>query len=69
MPEPTSPLVWMIVQQPDGRCLIHPYPEDVAGVRLADPASHGQQWGPFVSEQEAIVRRVGLIRAGKCLPL
>ncbi|MDJ0659772.1 MAG: hypothetical protein QNJ42_09815 [Crocosphaera sp.] len=25
-------------------------------------------WGPFPSKQEAIARRVGLIRAGKCQP-
>ncbi|ACB51601.1 conserved hypothetical protein [Crocosphaera subtropica ATCC 51142] len=25
-------------------------------------------WGPFSSKEEAIARRVGLIRAGKCQP-
>ncbi len=25
-------------------------------------------WGPFPSKEEAIARRVGLIRAGKCQP-
>ncbi|MGK7881083.1 MAG: hypothetical protein AB4060_13415 [Crocosphaera sp.] len=25
-------------------------------------------WGPFSSKEEAIARRVGLIRAGKCKP-
>ena len=25
-------------------------------------------WGPFLSKEEAIARRVGLIRAGKCQP-
>lgn len=28
-----------------------------------------EQWGPFASEKEAIARRVGLIRAGKCQPV
>jgi hypothetical protein len=28
----------------------------------------GQHWGPFASPQEAIAKRVGLIRAGKCQP-
>ncbi|MBH8574754.1 transposase [Nostocaceae cyanobacterium CENA369] len=27
-----------------------------------------EQWGPFTSEEEAIARRIGLIRAGKCQP-
>ena len=25
-------------------------------------------WGPFSSKEEAITRRIGLIRAGKCQP-
>jgi hypothetical protein len=28
-----------------------------------------ERWGPFDSQQEAIARRVGLIRAGKCQPV
>ncbi|MBD2531181.1 transposase [Nostoc flagelliforme FACHB-838] len=28
-----------------------------------------EQWGPFSSQEEAIARRVGLIRAGKCQPV
>jgi hypothetical protein len=27
-----------------------------------------EKWGPFESRDEAIARRVGLIRAGKCQP-
>ncbi|MDY7004776.1 MAG: DDE transposase family protein [Cyanobacteriota bacterium] len=27
-----------------------------------------ETWGPFNSVEEAIARRVGLIRAGKCQP-
>lgn len=27
-----------------------------------------KRWGPFASPPEAIARRVGLIRAGKCQP-
>ena len=26
-------------------------------------------WGPFQTKEEAIARRVGLIRAGKCKPV
>jgi hypothetical protein len=28
-----------------------------------------EKWGPFDSREDAIARRVGLIRAGKCQPL
>lgn len=28
-----------------------------------------QIWGPFSSAEEAIARRVGLIRSGKCKPV
>ncbi len=27
------------------------------------------RWGPFASQSEAIAKRVGLIRAGKCQPV
>lgn len=27
-----------------------------------------EKWGPFNSQQEAIAKRVGLIRTGKCQP-
>ncbi len=56
---------WYIVQQPSGQC------EIVPGDRLSEaqsPASDREQWGPFETPDEAIARRVGLIRAGKCKP-
>ncbi len=28
-----------------------------------------EKWGPFDSREDALARRVGLIRAGKCQPL
>ncbi len=28
-----------------------------------------EQWGPYQTEGEAIAKRVGLIRAGKCQPV
>ncbi|MCT7984487.1 DDE transposase family protein [Laspinema sp. A4] len=34
-----------------------------------DQPELGEKWGPFESREEAIARRVGLIRAGKCQPL
>ncbi|HIK16528.1 MAG TPA: hypothetical protein IGS53_14775 [Leptolyngbyaceae cyanobacterium M33_DOE_097] len=52
---------WFIVKQANGHCVIVPHPPD------QEDASR-EQWGPFASEAEAIARRVGLIRAGKCQP-
>ncbi|MBD2092762.1 DDE transposase family protein [Microcoleus sp. FACHB-1515] len=50
---------WYIVKQADGHCAIVPTP----------PAEKAEKWGPFESQGEAIARRVGLIRSGKCLPV
>ncbi len=59
---------WYVVKQSEGHCDI------VASPKLDDPNSsnadeHPTQWGPFDSQGEAIARRVGLIRAGKCQPV
>ncbi len=58
---------WYVVKQPDGHC------EIVAALAIAPPAADtpppSEQWGPFASQGEAIARRVGLIRAGKCQPI
>jgi hypothetical protein len=59
---------WYIVKQPAGTCEIvqanpnDPEPND------KDPKPE-EIWGPFEAEGEAIARRVGLIRAGKCQPV
>lgn len=63
---------WYIVKQPDGHC------EIVSADQIQDQAKENhaestqansfEQWGPFASQGEAIARRVGLIRAGKCQP-
>jgi hypothetical protein len=53
---------WYIVKQKDGTCQI------VETQPQAIPAGQ-EYWGPLISEGEAIARRVGLIRAGKCQPL
>jgi hypothetical protein len=52
-----------IVKHPAGHCKI--VPDDQVG---DDNLEIIEQWGPFTSEEEAIARRVGLIRAGKCQP-
>ncbi len=52
---------WYIIRTPDGSCQIRSFEEQ--------PLPDTQiSWGPFASQEEAISRRVGLIRAGKCSP-
>lgn len=52
---------WHIVKAESGHCQIVPS-------NSIDTAEVVEQWGPFLSQEEAIARRVGLIRAGKCQP-
>ncbi|WP_066380557.1 MULTISPECIES: DDE transposase family protein [unclassified Anabaena] len=54
---------WYIVKRNTGNCEIVPSQqvEDNSG-------DITEKWGPFNSPEEAIARRVGLIRAGKCQP-
>ncbi|MFE4105636.1 DDE transposase family protein [Almyronema epifaneia] len=54
---------WYIVKAQDESCQIITH-EQFAAIANAQP----QHWGPFASQSEAIARRVGLIRAGKCQP-
>lgn len=56
---------WYIVKQPTGHCAI--VPAHQLDPTAASRSAH-EQWGPYDSETEAIARRVGLIRAGKCQP-
>lgn len=56
---------WHIVKLPAGNCEIVPSQE----VTEDDNPDIVEQWGPFTSEGEAIARRVGLIRSGKCQPV
>lgn len=59
----TASQTWYILKQADGHCQI-----TSTAAEPDSPQSADQGWGPFSSEAEAIARRVGLIRAGKCLP-
>jgi hypothetical protein len=54
---------WYVVQQATGQCIILSEQE-----QQAEAQTDQKQWGPFSSKGEAIARRVGLIRAGKCQP-
>ena len=56
---------WYIVKRQEGHCEIVPS-EDVEEEQTPDIV---ERWGPFESQQDAIARRVGLIRAGKCQPV
>ncbi len=63
---------WYVVKQPDGHCEIVQDGNSQASQAEMHPSSHansGEQWGPYPSQSEAIARRVGLIRAGKCQPI
>jgi hypothetical protein len=60
----TNSQTWYIVKRQEGKCEILPS-EQVAG---EDTSAFVERWGPFDSQPEAIARRVGLIRAGKCQP-
>ncbi|MCX7594570.1 MAG: DDE transposase family protein [Fischerella sp.] len=56
---------WYIVKRPAGNC------EIIASNEVtADKNSQAiEKWGPFDSQADAIARRVGLIRAGRCQPV
>jgi predicted transposase YbfD/YdcC len=55
---------WYIVKRSGGNC------EIIFSNQIADDNLEIiEQWGPFSSQEEAIARRVGLIRAGKCQPV
>jgi hypothetical protein len=52
---------WYIVKETTGICQI----VVLEGER---PLTTEKCWGPFPSREEAIARRVGLIRSGRCQP-
>ena len=54
---------WYIIKQASEQCEIVSQQElDALEGELLE------QWGPFESKGQAIAKRVGLIRAGKCQP-
>ncbi|MEI2581488.1 DDE transposase family protein [Scytonema sp. PRP1] len=57
--------IWYIVKRTAGHCEIVSSNEATGD----DNPEIIEQWGPFTSEGEAIARRVGLIRSGKCQPV
>ena len=61
---------WYVVLQQDGTCKIEQFdsPQETLDDREQTKTPEQQQWGSYSSQQEAIAKRVGLIRAGKCQP-
>ncbi|MDX2228420.1 MAG: hypothetical protein NW220_02190 [Leptolyngbyaceae cyanobacterium bins.349] len=59
---------WYVVKQDAGNCEIVSATELTTSAAPATTAAK-EQWGPYSSKGEAIARRVGLIRAGKCQPI
>lgn len=55
---------WYVVKRQTGHCEILP------GAQVEDQEDPNivEQWGPIKSQEEAIARRIGLIRSGKCKP-
>lgn len=60
----TSSQKFYIVKQPLGTCEIVPSEQ----IDEKEDPTILEKWGPYNSQQEAIARRIGLIRAGKCQP-
>ena len=56
----TTGQFWYVIRQQDGTCQV----VDFASKQAKTP----KQWGAFATEQEAIAKKIGLIRAGKCKP-
>ena len=57
----TNAQSWYIVKLPSGNC-------EIASTEPSATEAK-QKWGPFLSKEEAIARRIGLIRSGKCQPV
>ena len=57
----TRPDSWHVIRQTSGHC-------DICRQTDLDRLDKPQTWGPFASQAAAMAKRVGLIRAGKCLP-
>ncbi|XGV95063.1 MAG: hypothetical protein ACAF41_20240 [Leptolyngbya sp. BL-A-14] len=68
----SEPETWYVVKQANGQCTITPATslEPTQNVDAPSPEAVPplERWGPYDSQQDAIARRVGLIRAGKCQP-
>lgn len=57
----TEEQFWYVIKQEDGTCQVKQFERQI---KTPQP----EQWGSYSSEQEAIAKKIGLIRAGKCQP-
>lgn len=57
---------WYIEKRPSKQCEILFIPPKEAATSNDEAL---QRWGPFKTKNQAIAKRVGLIRAGKCKPI
>ena len=59
-----------IVKRSAGNCEILPLAEPSQRIAQIEPENPAiiEKWGPYDSAEDAIARRIGLIRAGKCQP-
>jgi hypothetical protein len=62
----SQPKFWYIVKQENGTCQVVEL--ENTPTNIPEESSEKSQWGSFKSEQEAIAKKIGLIRAGKCKP-
>lgn len=60
---------WYIIKRSDGHCDIVPQLPEANNSTDAEQSPVLENWGPFATPSEAIAKRVGLIRAGKCQPI
>jgi len=60
--EPVTSNQWFICKRDTGIC------EIVNSDRCEEVLNATETWGAFASQGEAIAKRIGLIRAGKCKP-
>jgi hypothetical protein len=64
---------WFIIKAASQQCQIvsaqslDPLDPDASDPDTLDPQPT-EKWGPFKTQNQAIAKRVGLIRAGKCKP-
>lgn len=71
-----STIEWYILKQAAGHCdivssspAVNPSDDAADAPKRPSSAEAAQVWGPFSSQEEAIAKRVGLIRSGRCKPV
>ncbi|MBF2029739.1 MAG: hypothetical protein IGS48_23785 [Oscillatoriales cyanobacterium C42_A2020_001] len=59
---------WYVIKLTNGQCAVLSANQLEVDQSENSIEPDAERWGPFGSQAEAIARRVGLIRAGKCSP-